>query len=87
MVIIRSPFLGQTDGGLRKEDADDYADNVAEERCEEVSALRVVNYSLCDKVVHLYTLQCPNYGKEYPRPRQHDEDANQKKLVGGGGAD
>ena len=77
MVIIRDPFLGKTNGHLGKEDADDDADDVGDERYEEVSGLRVVNYTLCDVVVQLYTPPSPHYSEKYPRPQQHSENANQ----------
>jgi len=76
MVITRDPFPGKTNGRLGKEDAYDDADDVAEERYEEVSDLRVVNYTLCDVVVHLYTPPSPHYGEKYPRPQQHGDNAN-----------
>lgn len=47
MVIIHDPSLGITDNGDGEEVADGDANNVAEERCEEVSGRWVVYYSLC----------------------------------------
>jgi len=86
MVVIRGPFLGETKNGGGKDDADDEADDVAEECYEEISPLGVDFYKLCDVVLHLYAILFPNCGEEYPRPRQHDEDANQQVHIVGSGA-
>lgn len=86
MVIIHDPSLGITNNRDGEEGADGDADDVAEERCEEVSGHRVVLYSLCEVVVHLYTPPSPKYGKQYPRPHQHDEATSQNELVVGSGA-
>ena len=55
------PFLGITNDREGKEDADDPADNVADERCEEGDAVRVVRHHLCETVSKLYTFHSPNY--------------------------
>jgi len=86
MVIIRDPFLGQTNNSERKEDAGDYTDNVAEERCNEAINLRVVYYKLCAVVVHLYAPTSPNYSEEYPRQHQHGENGTQQEQVAGSSA-
>jgi len=83
MVAIRDPFLGKTNNSERKEDADEYTNDVAEERCNEAINLRVVYYKLCAVVVHLYAPTGPNYSEEYPRQHQHDENATQQEHVVG----
>ena len=72
MVIIRGPFLGKTKNCGGKDEADDEADDAAEECYEETSPLGMLSYKLCGAVLHLYAIPFPNYGEEYPRPRQHD---------------
>ena len=69
-----------------KEDADDNADDVAEVCYEETSSLGEVSYNLGDLVTNLDTAQTPKYGKEYPRPQQHDADPSQQVHVVGSGA-
>ena len=86
MVFICGPFLGKTKNRSGKGDADDDADDIAEERYEEANPLGVVFYNLCDVVAHLYPTPSPNYGEEYPRPQQHDEDASRGAHVVGSGA-
>jgi len=86
MIVIRGPFLGKTNNRGGKYDADNDADDVAEERYEEVSQLGMVFYKICDLVVHMYATPSPNYGEEYPRPQQHNKGASQKAHVLGSGA-
>jgi hypothetical protein len=86
MVIICGPFLGKTKNRSGKDDADNDADNVGKECYEEANPLGVVFYNPCDMVTHPYTILMPNCSEEYPRPQQHDEDANQEAHVVGSGA-
>ena len=86
MVSVCGPFLGETNNHGGKYDADDDADDIADEGYEEASGLRVGFYNLGDMAIHLYTIQSPSFGEEYPRPQQHDEDDNQQTYVVGSGA-
>jgi len=86
MIVIRGPFLGKTKNRGGKDEADNDADDVAEERYEEASQLGVVFCKICDLVIHMYATPSPNYGEEYPRPQQHDEGASQKAHVFGSDA-
>ena len=81
MIIICGPSLGKTRNCSGKHDADNDADDVAEKRYQETNPLGVVFYNPCDVVTHLCTTPSPNYGKEYPRPHQHNEDASQEVHI------
>ena len=83
MVIIRDPFLGTTNDSEGKEEADDYTDDVSDERGKEVLNLRVMYYKLCADVGHLYAPTRPNHSEEYPRRHQYDENANQQEHIAG----
>jgi len=87
MVIICGPFLGKTKNGSGKNDADDDADDVSEERYEEANPLGVFFYYSCDVATHPYTAPgpSPNYGEDYPRPQQHDKGTGQEAHIIGSG--
>ena len=81
MVVICRPLPGRTNHRRRKEDANDDANDIGEERYEEVSPLGVFCYNPCDVVAHLYTALPRNCDEKYPRPQQNDEDATKQAYV------